>query len=144
MTLLSDRPGRLDPGSVLFTSDDAAAPTLEVATARPHQNRWLVVFRGITTREQADALRGTVLYGSPDDTNGPPDPDALWVHELVGATVVTPDGTPHGVVIAVLANPASDLLELDTGGLVPVSFIIDQTGLLGRLVVDPPEGLFDL
>ena len=53
-------------------------------------------------------------------------------------------------MVAVLDNPASDLLELDTGALVPLRFVVDQTrptagegGEPGRLVVEVPAGLFD-
>ncbi|MDA8349499.1 MAG: hypothetical protein M0038_11975, partial [Pseudomonadota bacterium] len=41
----------------------------------------------------------------------------LWVHELVGSTVVDEDGVELGVVTGLLANPASDLLELADGSL---------------------------
>ena len=34
------------------------------------------------------------------------DPDALWVHELIGCRVRTVDGTERGVV-EVVANPAA-------------------------------------
>jgi 16S rRNA processing protein RimM len=69
------------------------------------------------------------------------DPAVLWVHELVGAEVVAPDGTRLGVVAAVEANPASDLLVLDGGGLVPLTFLVSAEE--GRVVVDPPAGLLD-
>ena len=41
-----------------------------------------------------------------------------------------------------IANPASDLLELDSGALVPVTFVVAQTP--ERVTIDPPEGLFEL
>jgi len=136
--LLSSEPEvRLAPGAVL----DADRGPLTVASSRPHQGKWLVVFDGVASREQADALRGTELFGEPLD-----DPDALWVHDLVGAAVLDAGGTARGRVTAVLSNPADDLLELEGGALVPVTFI---TGWMGdgadrHLVVDPPEGIFDL
>ena len=40
------------------------------------------------------------------------------------------------------ANPAADLLVLDTGALVPVVFITDHAD--GAVTIDPPEGLLDL
>ena len=67
--------------------------------------------------------------------------DVLWVHDLVGAHVVEADGTERGTVTAVEANPASDLLVLDTGGLVPLRFVVFHEA--GRVVIDPPAGLFD-
>jgi len=97
-----------------------------------------VHFEGFTDRDQAETWRGVVLQAEPmDDDEG-----ALWVHELVGAPVVLADGTPVGTVTEVEANPASDLLVLDTGHLVPVVFVTDTTA--DQVTIDPPEGLFDL
>lgn len=125
---------RLAPGSVLATDRGP----LTVEAARPHQDRWLVQFDGVLSREAADALRGTELRADAID-----DPEALWVHDLVGAEVVEADGTARGRVVAVLANPADDLLELEGGALVPVGFVVERDAG-GHIVVDVPEGLFDL
>jgi len=131
--MVSDRPERMAPGSVLQT----AAGALEVATARPHQGRWVVAFVGVAGRDAAEALRDVVLRAAPLD-----DPDVLWVHDLVGAEVVDVDGTSLGRVAAVEANPASDLLVLDRGPLIPLRFV--TTAEPGRLTVELPEGLLDL
>ena len=110
---------------------------LVVAAARPHQDRWLVQFGGIETRSEAESLRGLVLKAPPLD-----DSDVLWVHELIGSTVREFGGTDRGTVIAVVANPASDLLELDTGHLIPLTFVIEFEAKL--VTVEVPDGLFDL
>ena len=128
--LTTTRTDRLAPGTRF--------EELEVVRSQPFQHRWIVAFEGVTTREAADALRGRVLHAEPIDD----DPDALWVHELIGASVVDTAGTELGTVTAVEANPASDLLVLDGGGLVPLRFVVEHGG--GRVVVDPPAGLFDL
>jgi 16S rRNA processing protein RimM len=128
--LLTDRRERVAPGSVLHTSHQL----LEVVESRPHQGGFLVSFAGVVDREAADDLRGEMLSAPPLD-----DPDTLWVHELIGADVVGLDGTGYGSVVAVEANPASDLLVLDGGGLVPLRFVTDHSP--GRLVIDPPSGL---
>ena len=93
-------------------------------------------FAGVDTREAADALHGLVLSAEPLE-----DPDALWVHELIGSVVVDQHGTEHGTVTSVEVNPASDLLVLDGGGLVPLTFVVDQAD--GRITVDVPDGLLD-
>ncbi len=132
--LVTDRTERLDPGSVL----DTDAGPLTVASARPHQDRWLVRFDGVGDREGAERLRGLVLRAEPLE-----DPDELWVHELIGAVVVDQHGTRRGVVEAVQDNPAADLLVLDSGALVPVVFVTSPpTG--GEVRVDVPDGLFEL
>ena len=71
------------------------------------------------------------------------DPDDLWVHELVGSAVVEADGTERGVVESVQDNPASDLLVLDSGVLVPLTFLTGRDAD-GRVVVEVPPGLFEL
>ena len=131
--LLSDRVERLSPGSVLY----AGTRPLVVAASRPFAQRFLVWFVGVEDRTAADALHGQPLFGDPID-----DPDALWVHELIGSTVEEVDGTVRGIVVAVQANPASDLLVLDSGALVPEVFV--QSATAGKVVVDTPPGLFEL
>jgi 16S rRNA processing protein RimM len=130
--LTSDRTERLDRGAVL---ESDRGPMIVVAS-RPHQRDWIVAFEGVRDRNDAEGLRGVVLRAEPLD-----DPDALWVHELVGARVVEMNGTDRGTVTAVEANPASDLLVLDSGALVPLRFVVAREP--GRVVVDVPEGLFE-
>ena len=136
--LLSSEPDvRLAAGAAL---DVVGGRTLTVESARPHQEKWIVRFRGVGTREAADALRATELWGEPLE-----DPEALWVHELVGANVVDAAGVDRGRVVGVLANPADDLLELDGGALVPITFVVGWSDdAERRVVIDPPDGLFDL
>jgi 16S rRNA processing protein RimM len=113
-------------------------PLTVVSSAR-HQDRWIVQFEGLHDRDAAEAWRGLLLRAEPlPDT----DDGVLWVHELIGSDVVLADGTSVGAIAEVQGNPASDLLVLDTGALVPVVFITEQEP--GRVVIDPPEGLFDL
>ncbi len=135
VSLLTERTDRLAPGSRLDTDDGA----LEVVTSRPHQHRWIVRFAGVDDREAAEARRGTVLRAEPEADD---DPDAIWVHEVVGRRVVDQDGIDRGEVQALQANPASDLLVLDTGALVPLRFVVDHADP-AVVRVDVPEGLFD-
>jgi 16S rRNA processing protein RimM len=109
---------------------------LRIEAARPFGGNWLMRFAGVTTREQAEALRSTLLRGRALD-----DEDAWWVHELIGSEVVGTDGARLGTVTAVVANPASDLVELDGGGLIPLRFVVEKTA--DRIVVDVPPGLID-
>jgi 16S rRNA processing protein RimM len=107
-----------------------------VRSARPFQRRYLVEFEGVHTREAADELRDAVLLAPAVE-----DPEALFVHELVGSEVVEADGTSHGAVVAVQANPASDLLVMEDGSLVPLRFVVGREQ--GRLLVEVPAGLFE-
>ena len=133
VALTTDRTERVAPGSRLWVDDVER----EVQRSTRHQHRWIVAFAGVPDRDAAEALHGAVLRAEPL-----PAEDALFVHELVGAAVALPDGTSVGTVESVQDNPAHELLVLDTGALVPVVFITDQTP--GRVTIDPPEGLLDL
>ena len=132
--LVSNRLERLAPGSELQTD----AGTLQVVAARPHQQRHLVAFVGIDDRGKAEALRGLVLRAEPIV-----DPDEMWVHELIGTSVVDQSGTDRGVVAKVVANPAGDLLELADGALVPMRFVVACVPRQ-RIEVDVPDGLFEV
>ncbi len=133
VTLVSNRPERLAPGSELHT----AAGVLRVLAARPHNQRHLVAFEGIDDRSKAEGLRGLVLQAAPID-----DPDETWVHELIGARVVDQSGVDRGPVASVVANPAGDLLELADGTLVPLRFVVASVPC-ERIDVDVPDGLFE-
>jgi 16S rRNA processing protein RimM len=132
VTLVSNRSERHAVGSVLVGDQG----DLRVESARPFGANWLMTFAGVTSRQQAEALRATVLRAPPlvDD-------DAWWVHELIGSEVVTAAGVRLGTVRAVVDNPVSDLLELDGGELVPLRFVVERGA--GRIVVELPEGLVD-
>ena len=133
ISLTSDRKERQRKGAVMW----AGNRQLTVVAIRPSNERWLVFFDGVTSPEQASLLTNQVLFGEPID-----DADALWVHELVGSVVTGIDGTAYGICEAVLDNPAHPIIETDLGILVPLPFVVEYRA--GEVVVNPPQGLFDL
>ena len=147
MDLWTDQLGRLSAGSELTCGSAAttgagppAGSTLRVASSKPlAAGRYLVSFEGVSDRAGAERLRGVSLSAPPVDV-----PGTLWVHELVGAAVRDAAGQALGTVRAVEANPASDLLVLDSGGLIPVRFVTSHDAAARVVEVDIPEGLLDL
>ncbi len=137
ITLTTDRHERLAVASRWWV----AGREMTVAASKPHQGRHLVKLAGVDDRDAAAALTGERVYAeallAPVDTDG----DVVWVHEVIGAEVVDRAGTSHGQVVSVEANPAHDLLVLESGALVPMVFVVEQTA--GRVVIDPPDGLLD-
>ena len=134
MSLTSDRDERLVIGAQLF---DGRA-WLRVVSSRPQpQRKWVVQFEGIADRNAAELLTGRQLFAAPVADN-----DALWVHELIGARVIDAAGGERGVCVSVVDNPAHDILELDSGHLVPVTFVVSLAD--GVITVAAPDGLFDL
>ncbi len=102
----------------------------------------LVQFAGVDDRTEAERLLGVVLHAAALADSGELTEGEFWVHELVGSAVVDRAGVRRGTVEAVEANPAHDLLVLDDGALVPMVFVVEQRD--GEVVIDPPDGLFDL
>ncbi len=141
---------RTAAGAVLRTDGGQ----LTIVRSRPHGGRWLFVFDGVNDRDSADALRGTTLLAEPLSSEGadpgPPSPSAnhgdevvAFVHELIGLHVIDQHGVDHGPVTAVIDNPASDLLELNDGRLVPLTFYRGHDGADRTVTVDVPIGLLD-
>ncbi len=134
VSLSSNRGERLASGSVLTTQDGRA---LRVERASPHKDRYIVAFEGVSGVDAAEQLRGSGLFAAALD-----DSSELWVHQLIGSRVE--DGAGHllGIVEAVQANPASDLLVLEDGGLIPLRFVVrSDPGV--SVTVDIPDGLLD-
>jgi 16S rRNA processing protein RimM len=134
----TNRPERVEAGAELRAGGrafvvDHASRLADVGG----QARWLMSLAGVSDREAAEGLRDTVLQARPLE-----DDDALWVHDLIGAEVRLVDGTVVGSVQSVEANPASDLMVLGDGKLVPLRFITEHEP--GLVTVDVPDGLFDL
>jgi 16S rRNA processing protein RimM len=131
--LWSDRTERLAPGSELLTERGPLRVTASIA----HQQRFIVTFEGLDTREKAEQWRGVVLSAPRLD-----DESVIWIDQLYEAEVYDADGVRRGVVVGVEANPASDLLVLDNGALVPLTFVTTVEANI-RIDVDVPEGLFE-
>ena len=115
---------------------ERAIEMVEAATAVPQtmQGRTL---EGVATREGAEALRGLVLHAQRIE-----DDDVIWIDDLFGAELFDASGVSHGKVVDVEANPASDILVLDSGALVPLTFVTNVEANV-RIDVDAPEGLFE-
>lgn len=138
---------RFAPGAVFAL--DKPREDLVVERIHWHSGRLLVTFQGISDRNAAEALRGTLLEVERADDEVPDDPEEFYDSTLVGCVVDHIDGSRMGEVVDVLHLPAQDLLVVLIEGqreaLVPfVSAIVPVVDLPGRrLVIDPPDGLLD-
>ncbi len=129
----------------LWTEDGAQSFTVEIT--RPVKSGFAARLGGITTKEAADALRGTRLFAERDALPSLPD-DEFYHADLIGLTVVDTGGQEIGRVTAVHNHGAGDLLEISGPGLkAPVLLPFTQAAVptvdlgVGRIVADPPEGL---
>jgi 16S rRNA processing protein RimM len=134
VTLTTDRTERVATGSRLY--DGQQWLVVESARVQPG-NKYVVRFEGLDDRDAAERLTGRILSAEPIEDDG-----ELWVHDLIGSRVVDAGGVDRGECISVIDNPAHDILELDTGHLVPATFIVSASA--GVITVDVPDGLFDL
>ncbi len=130
----------------LETEDGAME--FDVTLDRPIKNGLAVRLSGIATKEQADALKGVRLYVPRDRLPALPD-DEFYHADLIGLPVFDTGGTQLGHIKAVHDHGAGDLLEIHGPGLkstVLLPFTREAVPTVdldaGRIVADPPEGLF--
>ncbi|HHS94030.1 MAG TPA: ribosome maturation factor RimM [Rhodobacterales bacterium] len=128
--------------------DDAGRRQFDVTILRPIKNGFAVRVAGVGTKEEADKLQGVRLFADREALPGLPD-DEFYHTDLIGLEVVDTGGARLGTVTAVHNHGAGDLLEitapqLKTPALVPFTKAVVPTVDLatGRIVVDPPEGIF--
>jgi 16S rRNA processing protein RimM len=139
---------RFAPGAVLRT-DPAERGPLTVESASSAGGRLVVHFAGVADRTAAEGLRGTTLFVPSSERAPLADPDEYYATDLVGLAAHTVSGDDLGTVQDVVSIAGADYLVLDIDGrerLVPfVAAIVPTVDLAARrVVVDPPEGLFDL
>jgi 16S rRNA processing protein RimM len=145
----TDDPGsRFAVGTRLRTDPPAAGP-LTVAAANDSGAKLVLHFDGVDDREGAQALRGVRLVISRSERPALDDPDEFYADDLVGLDAVTVDGTGLGPIREVVDVAGADYLVVEVDGrerLVPfVSAIVPTVDLAARrVVIDPPEGLFEL
>ncbi|MBR9820301.1 MAG: ribosome maturation factor RimM [Rhodobacteraceae bacterium] len=129
-------------------SNEDGSTTYSLTLTRPIKNGFAARIGGVETKEEADALKGLRLYAPRDRLPALPD-DEFYHADLIGLEVVDTGGTPLGRVRAVMDHGAGDLLEITAPGqsstvLLPFTREAVPTVDLdaGRIVADPPEGLF--
>ena len=149
VTPLTDDPAaRFAAGNALQT-DSPARPVLTVSGARQSGPVQVVGFEGIVDRNTAELLRGIGLYVEASSLPEPDDDDEFYDHQLFGLAVHHRNGDLLGAVVDVMHPPAAPVLVVkrtdDTEELVPfVRAIVPDVDLAsGRLVVDPPDGMFE-
>lgn len=122
---------------------------LEIQSLRPSKGVVVATLKGVSDRDGAEALKNLRLYVDRDRLPEPEDGE--WYHaDLIGLAVVDKDGTAIGTVASVQDFGGGDLLEVvlaETRRTVFVPFTLtvvpDVDIAAGRLVIDPPAGLFE-
>lgn len=114
-----------------------------VRIVKPLNGAFSARLTGISTREAAEALKGTRLY-VPRDRLPDPGDDEFYHADLIGLAVADTGGKAVGTVRAVVDHGAGDILEIACPGgpdlLLPFTRALVPTVDIasGRIVVDPP------
>jgi 16S rRNA processing protein RimM len=141
-TLMTARPGQVPAGE-----------TLTIVDVRWHKGRPLVLFAGVESVEDAEALRGQGLWIAAA-ARPALEPGLFYETDLVGCQVETVagpagPGTLVGTVRRVEGAPGASVLVIETPQgevLVPLADeicrVIDPAAR--RIAIDPPAGLLEL
>jgi 16S rRNA processing protein RimM len=121
----------------------------KIETLRPAKDHFVARLAGIRDRDAARALARTRLYVARERLPQTDEPDEFYHADLIGLNVVDPAGENLGTVVAIHNFGAGDLIEVQPGAggdteLVPFDTVnvpaVDLAA--GKIVVDPPDGLF--
>ena len=125
---------------------DNGAQKIKVQS-RAHKNMVLVKMPGVDTIEQADTLRGKVLYIKRSDIKL--DKGVNFVQDLIGLQVTdSSTGEVYGTVNDVLRTGSNDVYEMkDEGGkmyyIPAIPDIVDEIDIEGEVLkITPMKGLF--
>jgi len=144
--LLGDLAGLFVDGlGIRLTRRDGSESFAVVRQARRHQDRYLLQIEGVTTRDQAEHLRSSLVWL--DRARIGPLEDGRWfVQDLIGVEVFTEEGEDLGKLTEVMHMPANDVYVVRGGGgeiLLPaIQDVVKEVDVnSGRMVVHLIEGL---
>lgn len=130
----------------LVTEDGARA--FSVRITRAVKGGFAARLSGVSSREEAEALKGTRLC-VPRARLPQPAEDEFYHADLIGLSVVDRRGRPLGRVRAVHDFGAGDVIEIELGHgksvMIPFTrAVVPEIDLAaGHLVCDPPEGMVE-
>ena len=142
----TDVPEQRFVAGAVFATDPVERGPLTLTAARDQSGMLVLAFEEVPDRSTAEALRGTLLIVVADASD---EPDAWYEDELVGLRVEDTAGAPLGELVRLETGGAQYLLVVRPAisvALVRVPFVaalfplVDVAG--GRIVVDPPGGMF--
>lgn len=141
-----DDPSFLIPFKTLYLDPEGKSP-LAVASVHPHGRMVLLHVRGVDTVEQAETLRGKVLYLDRKDAALPA--GTVFVQDLIGCRVTDADtGRTLGILSDITSGVANPYWTVTDGGreyLVPAldSVVVAKDPENGVVTIRPMKGIFD-
>jgi 16S rRNA processing protein RimM len=129
-------------------SDEAGTRAFELKSVGQSKGVVVATLSGVTDRNAAEALKGLRLFVDRDRLP-PADEEEYYHADLLGLAAELIDGKALGRITAVYDFGAGDALEVtgDQGSVVMVPFTKAAVPTVdldaGKVVIDPPAGLFD-
>ena len=142
----ADGPEYLSGIKKLYFDEKGSAPA-DVAAVRPHKNICILKIKGIDTIEQAETLRGRVVYINRDDR--PLEKGRYYISDLIDCAVYHAEtGELLGKITDVSATGANDVWHIERNGheyLIPniPDVVKDVCPERGEVRIIPLKGLFD-
>ena len=130
-------------------ADKAGQKPVEILRARVQQNMVILQLAGCETREQAEAMRNTILYMDRDDVEL--EEGCYFIQDLIGLRVLDADsGKEWGVIRDVMQTGANDVYSIYNEQekkeyLAPAipEVVLDTNIEAGTMTIRPLKGLFD-
>ncbi len=129
----------------LYLGGDGKTP-VKVLSAKPYKGYVYLMLDGVTTVEDANKLRGKILYADRNDI--PVEEGAYFIEDLLGLDVIDADsGMVYGSISDVFNSGASDIYTVTKDGkscyFPAVDEFIVETDLEKGVFVRPIPGIFD-
>lgn len=146
MALWCDDVDYLKQFKVLYL-DDKGEKAVEVLSVRPQKNLVILKLKGYDSIEQAEAIKGKVLYGNRDDATI--DEDANYIADIIGCYVVDIDTEEeYGQVKDVVNYGSCDIYDIESWGkhtLIPATpDIVKEINTEYKVIrIKKMKGLFD-
>lgn len=127
--------------------DDNGSQSVKVVSVRPQKNNAIIRLEGVDTIEQAEELKGKLLYCNRDDAEI--DEDANYIADLIGCYVVDIDTEEeYGKVVDVVNYGSCDIYDIESWGkhrLIPATpdIIKDINTEYKVIRIKAMKGLFD-
>jgi 16S rRNA processing protein RimM len=110
---ISDLLPGLQPGVAVSFGEDHWET--RVVFLHPHRKRYLMSIEDCTDREQAESLRGLLIYLPAEAADSLPD-GTYFHHQILGLRVETDQGETLGRVLDILATGANDVYVVGEEG----------------------------
>ena len=135
-------------GELLLGDDQGRLKPYALVRWREHQGRALLILGGVADRDAAEALRGLGVF-IPKDLLPPLEDDEVYLDDLVGLTILLPDGQTLGRLADIQTPGGQELWIIETPDGKEVLFPANEDNAeldldAGQATIHPPPGLLEL